>query len=491
MKNKNHGWSLMELMVVTLIATFVFSAILGVFVLGRNAWTIGGAQAELQEQGRNAMEFISRELSQAAYTNNHTWPQIDQNGAVLIFRIPVRNPDPIAHSMYKTDGTLKLGVDGKVGALIYYYVINKQLVRTASTCTVTIPINPGGASWNINTKIKIVHNQQPKINSAKQVFDLVVELFSPNLAFATETPPGGGGTVHCGDHVCNDMDGENCENCPIDCGTCGPPYCGNTLCDAGETCQTCLECCSGSCKQSSRTLASNVKQVTFSYGTDINTTNIIEVKLELEKNTLGNKKVSLVLNSRVTLKNTPLSQKSSIPAVHGPGGTFDRYTSDGYIVQNHLNDAVIGPGCGDGSCAVGENCQNCSVDCGTCPGKCPNGICEPDENCQKCPADCGQCVVCGDGTCSPTETCESCTRDCGECSKCGNDICEAKEDCHDCPQDCGECAVCGDNICAPTENCQSCPADCKAQCRCGDSICSAIINETCATCEADCGKCLK
>ncbi len=49
--------------------------------------------------------------------------------------------------------------------------------------------------------------------------------------------------------------------------------------------------------------------------------------------------------------------------------------------------------CGNHLCEPGENCSNCSNDCGTCPViiSCGDNVCEGDENCQSCPGDCNSC----------------------------------------------------------------------------------------------------
>ena len=47
----------------------------------------------------------------------------------------------------------------------------------------------------------------------------------------------------CGDWSCDGT--ENCSSCPVDCGTCGPE-CGNGYCESGETCGNCSTDC-GSC----------------------------------------------------------------------------------------------------------------------------------------------------------------------------------------------------------------------------------------------------
>lgn len=49
-------------------------------------------------------------------------------------------------------------------------------------------------------------------------------------------PPGG----VCGDGICNAS--ETCETCPTDCGSCGP-VCGDGVCSSGETCTSCPTDC--------------------------------------------------------------------------------------------------------------------------------------------------------------------------------------------------------------------------------------------------------
>ncbi len=54
--------------------------------------------------------------------------------------------------------------------------------------------------------------------------------------------------LFCGDGVCNN--GETCDTCSKDCGTCDPPetelFCGDGVCNNGETCDTCSKDC-GTC----------------------------------------------------------------------------------------------------------------------------------------------------------------------------------------------------------------------------------------------------
>jgi len=80
------------------------------------------------------------------------------------------------------------------------------------------------------------------------------------------------------------------------------------------------------------------------------------------------------------------------------------YFNSGYVTKKGYNP---GPVCGNGKCEGGENCSNCSQDCGSC---CGNGACDNGENCASCSKDCGSC--CGNGACDNGESCGSCPNDC-------------------------------------------------------------------------------
>jgi len=152
------------------------------------------------------------------------------------------------------------------------------------------------------------------------------------------------------------------------------------------------------------------------------------------------------------------------------------------------------PSCGDGACDVGENTENCCLDCG-CPvsgqecsanSEYPNGLCH----------------VCGDGVKDPVEDETNCCVDAGcpaglDCDpniniphgkciapECGNGNCELSEDSGTCPVDCHntpgkrcddvyghgyyyssqlqECilAECGKRGCEPGEDYTNCCLDC-------------------------------
>ncbi len=66
------------------------------------------------------------------------------------------------------------------------------------------------------------------------------------------------------------------------------------------------------------------------------------------------------------------------------------YFNGGFLIHKDF----LGPKCGNGKCEGGENCANCSQDCGGC---CGNGACDNGESCDSCPNDC-KCLPNGEMT---------------------------------------------------------------------------------------------
>jgi len=54
----------------------------------------------------------------------------------------------------------------------------------------------------------------------------------------------------------------------------------------------------------------------------------------------------------------------------------------------YLQNKAYAATCGNGVCEPGENCSNCSIDCGPCGPTCGNGVCESGENPSNCCRDC-------------------------------------------------------------------------------------------------------
>lgn len=238
----------------------------------------------------------------------------------------------------------------------------------------------------------------PEVEISEEVADEVV--------IPTDTRPGDGVLITCGDGVCGV--GETRITCPVDCG------CGNGTCESVETMITCpADCCGDvvcgdcTCDAACGENLETCPRDCFACGDGVVTPGEIDCGCILD-------------------------------ACRCPSG---------------------GAGCGDGCCMgnlCGETPTSCARDCGT---GCGNGICDPGETPLTCDEDCTP-GACGNGQCEGfrDEDPESCPADCA--AVCGNCACEFGETYLSCPPDCG---VCGDGICS---NClqfderTTCPVDC-------------------------------
>ncbi len=174
--------------------------------------------------------------------------------------------------------------------------------------------------------------------------------------------------------------------------------------------------------------------------------------------------------------------------------------------------------CGNANCGPGEDSCNCPSDCGAPPGtesNCNDSIdndCDGNADCAD--TDCSgdpACICDDDGTCELGEDCNNCSNDCisgtsGGGAVCGNGLCEAGdgEDCVSCAADCRGAQngppsgrfCCGDgdgqnplpcsNSTCTTGgwSCTDVPSGGGVAFCCGDAICEG--NEDATNCAIDC-----
>jgi hypothetical protein len=92
-------------------------------------------------------------------------------------------------------------------------------------------------------------------------------------------------------------------------------------------------------------------------------------------------------------------------------------------------------GCGDKVCAAPENATNCPADCQNY-APCGNGVCDNNESISVCPQDCGSSTGgpnCGNAICDATESPQTCPYDCPIYTQnpqetCGNGVCDEPDE---------------------------------------------------------------
>jgi hypothetical protein len=142
----------------------------------------------------------------------------------------------------------------------------------------------------------------------------------------------------------------------------------------------------------------------------------------------------------------------------------------------------LNPECNEQCDATNLNGQTCQTRGFGCGGTL---------SCNDCNFDTSGCtaVCCGDGQCNGNEACSSCASDCGVCPPtCGNGTIDSEEQCDGSKLNGQTCASLGYS-CGGSLSCSSCEfntSNCSDTC-CGDGSCND--QETCSTCQTDCGPC--
>ena len=250
----------------------------------------------------------------------------------------------------------------------------------------------------------------------------------------------------------------NIDGCPIACRS--SAFCGNGVCDAGETYGSCVDC----------------------------------------RGAIGTGTCS-----------TQASLCTTIAQCTGAGYFWCANTNLCYATQAS-SPCFTTPGvCGDRICSGTETTSNCPADCGSASTEtCGNGFCGSSETAVSCPADCGVATGCGSrvtqatcttapgctwyvppaagtaagaGSCviagstgSTTGTCSTQASTCLTQATCtaaayfwcaSTNSCYATQATNPCSTSVG---VCGDHICQSNETVALCPADCSTAAGCASNL---------------------
>jgi len=196
-------------------------------------------------------------------------------------------------------------------------------------------------------------------------------------------------------------------------------HCGNSICETGESCPECPECCSQditppilSSGNPSGTLPSSTTQTTISLTTNEPAT--------CKYSTTPNTPYSSMPN---TFSSTGGTSHSTTVSGLGSGNSYSYYircqdasgnaNNSDYAISFSIASCIPDWSCTDWTdCSNGIQTRTCtdSNSCGTTAGK-------PSES-QTCSVP-PPSPFCGDGTCNGAETCSSCPADCGSCSSGG------------------------------------------------------------------------
>lgn len=216
---KKTGITFVELLVTVALSVIVAIAVVVTGINSLKASSATDKKVIESAQLRNAVAALSNQV----YSSNLNYITIKNCGnnecvgKKLIFKGPVVDLTPVAHSVYTPDGRVKYGADGKQNCRYEYYVNSQN--------------------------------------------DLILEAKCADGSACTPSCAGG----YCGDGICQDT--ETGISCLIDCGTCGDgkctpergedlnncadcAICGDFICSLGETCSTCAADC-GVCRSNS------------------------------------------------------------------------------------------------------------------------------------------------------------------------------------------------------------------------------------------------
>ena len=327
--------------------------------------------------------------------------------------------------------------------------------------------------------------------------------------------------------------GDCCDGYEEICKGTPPPEdrCGNGVCDADETAESCAEDCEERLDPFQECVANNCPEQLAACEADSDCAAVL----------------ACVDNC------SPNDQDCQGACLQSAGFNMPLVQLGFCVQQAGCLDGGPGPGpepddCGDGECGPGENADNCPQDCaGAADPTNPLLVCAKEEcgqqyqacledngcaNILNCIEDCpinqlescaqgclqgggfsgpgiqlGICIqsngcldggnnppdTCGDGDCQPWEDPGNCPQDCDEeppPETCGDGNCQPWENPGNCPQDCDEeppPESCGDGDCQPWEDPGNCPADCAdepgPECieeECGGQLNACYGNNTCA-----------
>jgi prepilin-type N-terminal cleavage/methylation domain-containing protein len=110
------GYTLIEMLIVLAIVSFLFSAVFGVLNIGNTSFSTGSARQTVENQARQGLDHMLREL----YETNGGRIVLSDANSVITFKLPVS---------FDGSGNLLWGAEGIDNYKIKYLVDSNKLVR--------------------------------------------------------------------------------------------------------------------------------------------------------------------------------------------------------------------------------------------------------------------------------------------------------------------------------------------------------------------------
>jgi prepilin-type N-terminal cleavage/methylation domain-containing protein len=131
------GFTLVEILVVIIIAVFVSAGIIAIFYVANTNWYLDTGLLDLQQQARLAMDGMTKEIRQSRIANL----TVSAGGIDVNFTIPMNLSNP-GNTTYSS--------------VIHYYKNNTQIIREYSGSTKILANNINNLSFNVTDETVVI-----------------------------------------------------------------------------------------------------------------------------------------------------------------------------------------------------------------------------------------------------------------------------------------------------------------------------------------------
>lgn len=156
--NKNQaGFTLIEMMVATTVATLLMVLLAGVSSQLSKALTLGVGQNQTRNNARVAMNFMAREMRQAAISRQKTYPSASATTTASVLQFVVNPPDTVLGTPYKNPDAVfwqaPIATSTTSGDLaeVGYFVYRQRINNVYHSDLCRFFVNPGDLNYGIYT----------------------------------------------------------------------------------------------------------------------------------------------------------------------------------------------------------------------------------------------------------------------------------------------------------------------------------------------------